>query len=87
MGAKQRVARGELSTKNRYGLNSLSFRGNFLWNTIKDEIKSAGTSKNVEKLIKKWDSNACHFSISIQVFLSFFICFTVKSLFLLLLYS
>ena len=30
---------------NRYGLDSLSLRGSLLWNTLKDEVKRAGTLK------------------------------------------
>ena len=28
---------------NRYGLDSLSFRGSLLWNALKGEVKKAGT--------------------------------------------
>ena len=40
----------QVQTK-RYGLNSLSFRGSLLWNTLKDEIKRAGTLTAFKKSI------------------------------------
>ena len=45
---------------NRYGLNSLSFRGSILWNNLKDEIKRASTLTNFKKLITKWDGKVCN---------------------------
>ena len=49
---------------NRYGLNCLSFRGSLIWNTLKDEIKRAGTLTKFKKLIAKCDGKACRCSIS-----------------------
>ena len=46
---------------NRYGLDSLSFRGSLLRNTLKDEVKRAGTLTKVKKLIMKWDGKSCNF--------------------------
>ena len=40
-----------LVSSQRYGLNSLSFRGSLLWNTIDDEIE---LSPSLEKFIKKY---------------------------------
>ena len=37
----------------RYGLDSLSFRGSLLWNTLKDEVKRAGTLTKFKKSILK----------------------------------
>ena len=45
---------------NRYGLNSLSFRGSILWNNLKDEIKRASTLTNFKMLITKWDGKVCN---------------------------
>ena len=42
---------------NRYGLDSLSFRGSLLW---KDEVKRAGTSTKFKKSIVKWDGKSCN---------------------------
>ena len=36
---------------NRYELDSLSFRGSLLWNTLKDEIQRAGTLKNMDRKV------------------------------------
>ena len=45
--------------KNRYGLDSLSFRGSLLWNTLGDEIKRAGTLRKFKKSIVKFKSCNC----------------------------
>ena len=45
---------------NRYGLDSLSFRGSLLWNTLKDEVKRAGTLTEFKKSIVKWDGKSCN---------------------------
>ena len=34
----------------RYGLESLSFRRSLLWNTLKDEVKGAGTLTQFKKV-------------------------------------
>ena len=44
---------------NRYGLDSLSFRGSLLWNTLKDKVKRAGTLTKLKKSIVKWDGKSC----------------------------
>ena len=46
--------------ENRNGLDSLSFRGSLLWNTLKDEVKRAGTLTKLEKSIVKWDGKSCN---------------------------
>ena len=46
---------------NRYGLDSLLFRGSLLRNTLKDEVKRAGTLTKVKKSIMKWDGKSCNF--------------------------
>ena len=48
---------------NRYGLDSLSFRGSLLWNTLKDEVKRAGTLTKFKKSIMKWDGKSCNYLI------------------------
>ena len=45
---------------NRYRLDSLSFRGSLLWNTLKDEVKRAGALTKFKKSIVKWDSKSCN---------------------------
>ena len=45
---------------NRYGLDSLLFKGNFLWNTPKDDIERAGTLSKFKKMIMKWEGKACY---------------------------
>ena len=35
---------------NRYGLDSLSFRGSLLWNMLNDEVKRAGTLTKIQKI-------------------------------------
>ena len=45
---------------NRYGLDFLSFRGSLLWNTLKDEVKRAGTLTKFKKSIVKWDGKSCN---------------------------
>ena len=50
----------ELSAKShRYGLNSFSFRGSFLWNTLDDELKRADTLGSFKTGIKEWDGKGC----------------------------
>ena len=46
----------------RYGINSLSFRGSLLWNALSDEIKLTTSTKNFKKEIRHWDgkSRTCH---------------------------
>ena len=48
---------------NRYGLDSLSFRGSLLWNTLKDEVKRAGTLKKFKRSILKWECKSMNFLI------------------------
>ena len=43
----------------RYGLNSLSFRGSLLWNTLDDELKRADTLGSFKRGIKEWDGKGC----------------------------
>ena len=45
---------------NRYGLDSLSFRGSLLWNTLMDEVKRPGTLTKFKNSIVKWDGKACN---------------------------
>ena len=44
-------------TSQRYGLNSLTFRGSLLWNTINDELKLASSLEKVKKEIRSWDGS------------------------------
>ena len=43
----------------RYGLNSLSFRGSLLWNTPDDKLKRADTLGSFKTRIKEWDGKGC----------------------------
>ena len=36
----------------RYGINSLSFRGSLLWNALSDEIKLTTSAKNFKKIVR-----------------------------------
>ena len=45
---------------NRYGVNSLSFGGSLLWNTLKGELERTGTLAKLKKLTTKLDSKACN---------------------------
>ena len=38
-----------------YELNSLSFRGSLLWDTIDDEIKLSSSLEKCKKEIRSWD--------------------------------
>ena len=51
------LCRLPIAQSNSYGLNSLSFRGSLLWNTLDDEIKRTGTLTNFKKGMAKWDGN------------------------------
>ena len=42
-----------------FGLNSLSFRGSFLWNTLDDSIKQVPTLSCFKKRIKDWTADRC----------------------------
>ena len=42
-----------------YGLNSLSFRGSLLWNTIDDEITLSPSLKKFKKKIRSWNGISC----------------------------
>ena len=43
----------------RYGLNSLSFRGSLLWNTIDDEIKVSPSLEVFKKKVRSWNGISC----------------------------
>ena len=43
----------------RYGINSLSFRGSLLWNALSDEVKLTTSAKNFKKEILHWDGKNC----------------------------
>ena len=43
----------------RYGLNSLSFRGSLLWNTIDDEIKLSPSLEVFKKKVRSWSGISC----------------------------
>ena len=43
----------------RYGLNSISFRGSLLWNALHDELKTADTLRSFKTGIKEWDGKGC----------------------------
>ena len=43
----------------RYGLNSLSFRGSLLWNTIDDEIKLSPSLEVFKKKVRSWNGISC----------------------------
>ena len=58
---------------NRYGLDSLSFRGSLLWNTLKDEVRIAGTLIKFKKSIVKWDGKPCSCLIRNNYFLFYFV--------------
>ena len=42
-----------------FGLDSLSFRGSFLWNTLDDSIKQVPTLSHFKKRIKDWTADRC----------------------------
>ena len=42
-----------------FGLESLSFRGSFLWNTLDDSIKNEQTLLAFKKKIKNWSGKEC----------------------------
>ena len=42
-----------------FGLDSLSFRGSFLWNTLDDSIKQVPTLSRFKKRIKDWTADRC----------------------------
>ena len=42
-----------------YGLNSLSFRGSLLWNTIDDEIRLSPSLEKFKKKIRSWNGISC----------------------------
>ena len=43
----------------RYGLNSLSFRGSLFWSSIDDEIKQSPSLVILKKEIRRWDGINC----------------------------
>ena len=42
-----------------FGLDSLSFRGSFLWNTLDDSIKQVPTLSRFKKRMKDWTADRC----------------------------
>ena len=42
-----------------FGLDSLSFRGSFLWNTLDDSIKQVPTLSRLKKRMKDWTADRC----------------------------
>ena len=42
-----------------FGLESLSFRGSFLWNTLGDNIKNEPTLQAFKNTIKMWSGKEC----------------------------
>ena len=54
------LSRLSQTQRNRYGLDSLSFRGSLLLNTLKDEITRAGTLTKFKKSIVKGDGKSCN---------------------------
>ena len=47
----------------RYGINSLSFRGSLLWNAFSDDLKLTTSLVKFKKEIRCWDSNNCMYYI------------------------
>ena len=47
------------ASSKRYGLNSLSFRGSLLWNTLNDKLKLASSLEKFKKDINGWDGRSC----------------------------
>ena len=43
----------------RYGINSLSFRGSLLWNALSDDLKLATSLVEFKQEIRCWDGNIC----------------------------
>ena len=43
----------------RYGLNSLSFMGNLLWDIIDDEMKLSPSFEKSKRQIRSWDGSSC----------------------------
>ena len=43
----------------RYGLNSLAFRGSLLWNTLPNSLKSAKSVSDFKRKIKSWVGSTC----------------------------
>ena len=48
-----------LVSSQRYGFNSLSFRGSLLWNTLNDELKLTSSLKKFKKGISNWNGRSC----------------------------
>ena len=46
-----------------FGLDSISFRGSFLWNTLDDSIKREKTLACFQKRIGKWSGARCTYKI------------------------
>ena len=47
------------ASSKRYGLNSLSFRGSLLWNTLNDKLKLASSLEKFKKDLSSWDGRSC----------------------------
>ena len=43
----------------RYGINSLSFRGSLLWNALSDDLKLTTSLVKFKQEIRCWDGNIC----------------------------
>ena len=48
-----------LVSSQRYGVNSLSFRGSLLWNTLNDELKLTSSLIKFKKGISSWNGRSC----------------------------
>ena len=48
-----------LVSSQRYGFNSLSFRGSLLWNTLNDELKLTSSIIKFKKGISSWNGRSC----------------------------
>ena len=44
----------------RFGINSLVFRGSITWNSLPPSLKSAGSIEIFKSCIKSWDGKTCH---------------------------
>ena len=54
--------------KKRYGAESLSFRGSFLWNTLSDKIKQSPSLAAFKNQIKSWTRDKCTCRLCLQRF-------------------
>ena len=70
------------------GLDSLSFRGSFLWNTLDDSIKQELTKSHFIKRINEWTADRCtHMSLTKPLFFYFEYIMFVNSWFELVLFQ